>query len=605
MTISFLVVAALSAAAGGGRTDPPSRSFGPDTYRTGLFSGPGTPANGLSCDAPPAPTPKTCTGYLASFDGTQLDVTVRVPQSATPAAGPHPLVVSLHGYGGSKNSSVGDVDKLANDGFTVLRYSARGFGDSWGQVNLADLHVELRDLRSMISQVTKDPGLQADADAVGVFGASYGGIQSWLAAVEPTFTADPGGGQVRIRTIVPIVPATDLLYSLRPNGTPENSIDVPGGFKLSFTEGLFLSGVRRSSARPYPNYPDYLFDWNAYLVGTEPNNEPPIGSQIVDAVAGYRSIWWQSGFWSQVARNADPKNPDRQPQLPVFQIQGWTDDLFPVPEALRMYRTLRAVDPGYPIALYLGDLGHPRAANKQSEVDFVTDQVHRWFDFYLKCKGVASATCLQPALDVQAAVTRIRDQGFDSGQVIRVATYDDLANATVARGFPGGEVLTYNPANPSGVFFDPLVMAGAGSLQPNPVPPVSDVVAGDVARYEVRVADLTDAPALLIAGQPTVTVQLSTAASREQLNLRLFDVKPDGTAHLVTRGTYTLDTGNPLRPIGHQKVTITSYGNVWQADQADVLRLEITNVDSPYIEPSRVPSVTALGKVELDIPVRR
>jgi hypothetical protein len=72
-----------------------------------------------------------------------------------------------------------------------------------------------------------------------------------------------------------------------------------------------------------------------------------------------------------------------------------------------------------------------------------------------------------------------------------------------------------------------------------------------------------------------------------------------------TSGTYTLDTGSPIRPIGHQKVTITSHGNVWQADPADVLRLEITNVDSPYIEPSRVPSVTRLGRVEIEIPVRR
>ena len=358
-------------------------------------------------------------------------------------------------------------------------------------------------------------------------------------------------------------------------------------------------------ARPYPNYPDYLFVWNAYLVATEPNNNPPIGSQIVDGVAGYRSIWWQQAFWNQVVQNADPNNANRRPQLPVFQIQGWTDDLFPVPEALRMYRTLRSIDGSYPIALYLGDLGHPRATNKQGEVELVTDQIHRWFDFYLKCKGAASPTCAQPALDVQAAVTRVRDQPFNSGDVIRVPTYDDLANGAVAHAFPGGGILTYNPTNPSGVFFDPLVMAGAESLQPNPAPPLPDVLPGDVARYEVRVADLANGAALRIAGQPAVTVQLSTAASREQLNIRLVDVKPDGTEHLVTRGTYTLDTGSPLRPIGNQKVTITSYGNLWQADPADVLRLEITNVDSPYIEPSRVPSVTRLGRVEIEIPVRR
>src|SRR5947209_13059748 len=45
--------------------------------------------SGLSFDAPPPPTPKTCSGYLASFDGTQLDVTVRGPQGMTGAAGPY------------------------------------------------------------------------------------------------------------------------------------------------------------------------------------------------------------------------------------------------------------------------------------------------------------------------------------------------------------------------------------------------------------------------------------------------------------------------------------------------------------------------------------
>ena len=166
-------------------------------------------------------------------------------------------------------------------------------------------------------------------------------------------------------------------------------------------------------------------------------------------------------------------------------------------------------------------------------------------------------------------------------------------------------MLTYDPANTSGFFFDPLVMAGAESLQPAPPPPPSDVVPGDVARYEVRVADLPEgAGGLLIAGQPTITVTVSTIAPREQLDVRLFDVKPDGAASLVTRGTYTLDSGSAL-PLGAKRVTITSYGNVWQADPADVLRLEVSNVDSPYLEPSRVPSVTWLGAVELAIPVRR
>ena len=41
-----------------------------------------------------------------------------------------------------------------------------------------------------------------------------------------------------------------------------------------------------------------------------------------------------------------------------------------------------------------------------------------------------------------------------------------------------------------------------------------------------------------------------------------------------------------------------------QIDQGDTLRLEITNVDSPYIAPSRVPSVSLVSDVTLQIPIR-
>src|SRR5438309_6520232 len=203
---------------------PPKHVFGPDTTSTGVFTGAGTPL-GLACT--PSVPPMECSGLLASdVDGTALDVTVRIP--ADPA--PHPLVVNLHGYGGSKHSDSAWDEKLLSRGYAVLRYSARGFGKSWGQVNLADLGLELRDLRSMIGQVVDDARLQLDPDAVAVLGASYGGGQSWLAAVQPVF-ASPAGQQVRIRTIVPIVPWTDLLAALRPNGSPTNSIDVPGSYK--------------------------------------------------------------------------------------------------------------------------------------------------------------------------------------------------------------------------------------------------------------------------------------------------------------------------------------------------------------------------------------
>ena len=115
---------------------PPARSFGADTYRTEVFTGDGVTSPGLTCDKA-ANKSRACSGFLASgVDSTRLDVTLQVPQGG----GPFPLVVLMHGWAGSKTGSGDVADALVSDGLAVLRYSARGFGESWGQANLADIH---------------------------------------------------------------------------------------------------------------------------------------------------------------------------------------------------------------------------------------------------------------------------------------------------------------------------------------------------------------------------------------------------------------------------------------------------------------------------------
>ncbi|HEY2025427.1 MAG TPA: alpha/beta fold hydrolase [Gemmatimonadaceae bacterium] len=193
---------------------PPNHHFGPDHYQTGVFTGEGVTTPGLSCgDAVNGVT--RCDGYLASaVDGTRLDVTVQIPVSAPK---PVPLVALVHGYAGSKTSSGDVADSLLNQGYAVLRYSTRGFGDSWGQVNLVDIDAEVGDLRSMIAQTLDWDSSELNADRVAVTGASYGGGHSWMAALQTSFTT-PGGQQAHIRTVVPIAAWSDLLYSLIPNG---------------------------------------------------------------------------------------------------------------------------------------------------------------------------------------------------------------------------------------------------------------------------------------------------------------------------------------------------------------------------------------------------
>jgi ABC-2 type transport system ATP-binding protein len=566
---------------------PRHHHFGPDSYRVGTFTGQGITAPGLSCRINRGI--RECTGFLASaVDGTLLDVMLEIPMSAPK---PIPLVVLVHGYAGSKTSSGDLVPPLLDEGYAVLRYSTRGFGDSWGQVNLVDVHAEVEDLRSMVAQVVDDDGFRLNADAVAVTGASYGGGHAWLAALEPWFMS-PRGNAVRIRTVVPIASWSDLLYGLIPNGRENKSIDRPGGAKLSYINGLYASGFRQdNTTRPYSNYPEYFIGWHVWINAQEPNDADPLFRGAVDGLAGYRSIWWQQAFWQAVAAN----------RLPIFTVQGFTDDLFPMSEAARMIRALQTVDPGYPIAAYFGDIGHPRASNKTGEVDFALGLIRTWLAYYMKGEGTA------PSNDVRAALTRPRDEPFNAANVITVPTLGALSTSSVSKEFvvPPGTTLVNPGTDPlSGFFWDPLIMEGARELKPLPVPPESPLVPGSLATFDVPVAELSGGGALTIAGQPTVTLIGTTVGYRVQLNVRLFDVDGAGNKRLVTRGTYTKESAILAPTAWDLEVTIPTYGNLWRAEARHTLRLELTTVDSPYLTPSRVPSVTTVNGVRLDVPVR-
>jgi predicted acyl esterase len=292
--------------------------------------------------------------------------------------------------------------------------------------------------------------------------------------------------------------------------------------------------------------------------------------------------------------------------IPVFQVQGFTDDLFTLEEARRMLQALKAVNPAYPISSYFGDIGHPRASNKPAEVDYALDLIGRWIRAYLN-----DVPGDEPAPAIYAAITRPRTPTFNPADVIRVTTWEELTTSVLTHRFQQGAAVLVNPVSgaASGPLFDPLLGAGAatildaGELKPFTAPaPRPYVPDPSLAAYELPVSSLTAGESLLIAGQPIVHVSASTAAPRVQLDVRLLDVYPDRTVDLITRGTITVDAG--LRPIGEMDVAIRTGGNLWSAPRDHVLRLEIASVDNPYIAPSRVPSVTAVTKVVLDLPVR-
>ena len=75
---------------------------------------------------------------------------------------------------------------------------------------------------------------------------------------------------------------------------------------------------------------------------------------------------------------------------PLLVQSGWTDDLFPVGQGLRIYDLLRQKSKTAPVALQLGDLGHSRAANHPADIAAFNAQGLAFFDARLKRVGTSA-----------------------------------------------------------------------------------------------------------------------------------------------------------------------------------------------------------------------
>ena len=110
----------------------------------------------------------------------RLDVSVLTTDPATP----RPAVVLAHGFGGTKDDVADTARTLAEDGFAVITFTARGFGASGGLIHLNHPDYEGADARRIVDLAAERPEvLKAGGDpVVGFAGASYGGALALLVA---------------------------------------------------------------------------------------------------------------------------------------------------------------------------------------------------------------------------------------------------------------------------------------------------------------------------------------------------------------------------------------------------------------------------------------
>ncbi|MCA1726407.1 MAG: acetylxylan esterase, partial [Actinobacteria bacterium] len=366
-----------------------------------------------------------CSGLVPTWDGVPLDTTVTLPAAHLRDL---PLVTLFHGFGNSKyayldpggTAYTDNAFAWARAGYAVLTFTDRGLWGSCGTpesraanpgpcargyLHLADVRYEVRDAQELIGRLVDDG--YAAAGRIGATGDSYGGGQIlMLAALRDrvmlpdgslTPWRSPSGRPLRLAAAAPVIPWSDLVYAAAPNGrvapnavadasVSHSPIGVPKG---SFVNGIglaaqfaigpgqpvsesFIPGRPMGYLAPPGTDPEAEIQrWVARIDVGEPYTDP-VAQEVIRVARDYHSAYF-----------IDPSHPPP----PLFIGSGFTDDLFPVDEALRFANRMRRMYPKVPLSLFFGDFGHQRSANKPAERAELLARIHGWFDRYLRGMG--------------------------------------------------------------------------------------------------------------------------------------------------------------------------------------------------------------------------
>ena len=586
---------------------------------------------------------------MPSFDGTPLDADLSFPTSGSGTRASHPLIVLLHGFGNDKHEWESTTDEADNadkwhwnshwfaaHGFYVLAYTARGFSTAAAQsyepatpagtsrltspsatIHLKSREFEVRDTQWLAALAAAAlPDL--DRGQVAVSGGSYGGGESWLLASQADWNFPhsvlPALPVLKLQVAVPKYPWTDLSYSLAPNGhgggpggtdlyesaqgQPTTGLGNPiGVVKESFAAALFAKGNASgafeagTTSTPSTEGPINILAWFNRLATIGDPYELPSGQDADPVVAQarrgltlFRGSYYQLAAWqAQVHRR----------EVSIFSISGWTDDLFPPLESFRQFKELLRLDPKWPVVVGVADIGHPRAQNRPADWHALNDRAWQFLSAGIggapaSAPGVFSLpTVCAPASTPGPTVSASTPEGLGAGQltVAYATAAPQLLDSAAGAADPNGPA-----TDPVGHALPTAPLPGSTSCATSPGPALGGYTA---------VSDALPS-ALTYVGLGQVELPYTFSGATGQLDARVWDVDPSGSTLLVSRGVYRLDV--PAFDASHGNLRLPLFGNHWLLQSGHRIRLDLTQVDQPFLRPSNPPSSITFTSPRLVLP---
>jgi putative CocE/NonD family hydrolase len=497
-----------------------------------------------------------------------------------------PGVIINHGFTGRWQDSGRITDQLAAEGYVVLRYSSRGFGNTPGEVDLMGPK-ERQDLLDAVHWLN-DPanpvvGGMVTKDDIGQFGGSYGGAHAWALAL----SGDPA-----VRAVVPTATWTNIYDALLPN-------DVA---LLAYANGFYATGWE-PTAKPINSSGEEFSATNNYSL------------EMHKWVAQMNGGIDLAGLESDLASHGSAGRLG-EVKIPIFLVQGLNDGLFSVNQAIDAYQELAA--DGVPVRLYAGGIGHPPSDGSldSPEAKHVGNEVLAWFDHYLK--GIDNGIDELPPIEISRAdyfhntwdgTTRSADaypfgpaktmhfctDGPGGGTLSATACPDALpapvVNGYAGRGWNQDAATAGYAEELTGGFED-----GFGQAFPDThsAPPT---LAYDSA---VLTEDLD------LAGVPSLSLEVASAsylpvgargsAAAFQLDPKFYDVAPGGTAKLLTRGAFSeaLEANAPTTIAPQHTVQFDAFGLSNLVPKGHRLRITLNTEDVPYLKPALNPFTAVL-----------
>lgn len=254
---------------------------------------------------------------ISSADGTPIAITIFKPAAA--AASQVPVILSSHGWGGSRWTSVGQARAFLDAGFGVVSIDQRGHGASGGEANVQDPDLEAEDIESVVDRVAQLDWVLRNTDAsgapiatdpvLGAVGGSYGGGYQTMSALDEIAEK----GDTRFDALAPEITWYDLPQSLAPNKVP----------RTVWTAALYAAGASM--------LPQYVHEAQVYGMAT---GQWPDGTLYGQPAPG-------------IVPNIDAEFREHSPvafvergvqlDIPVLVRQGATDTLFNLNQGLDIF----------------------------------------------------------------------------------------------------------------------------------------------------------------------------------------------------------------------------------------------------------------------------